>query len=211
MLADLKRITHSFVQEPSFEAALANLASDIKKCLNTDCCSIYLAEAEQTLLRLKATDGLNPNAVGLTTMSFDEGLTGWVAQREEPIKIHNAKRHPRFKNFPDVQEETFSAFLGVPIIHRRQVMGVISIQQSKARFFDQDEEAFLVTLSAQLAAAIANISTRMRSDQEDGQDMSAGMVLKGVSGSTGVGIGHSFLVQTNLELSDVFSSQSVCI
>lgn len=204
MLADLKRITHSFVQEPSLDTALANLARDIKKCLNTECCSIYLAEAEQTLLRLKATDGLNPTAVGNTTMSFDEGLTGWVAQREEPIKIHNAKRHPRFKNFPDVQEETFSAFLGVPIIHRREVMGVITIQQSKARFFDQDEEAFLVTLSAQLAASIANVSARMQSEQADYSfEDSSGLVLNGVSGSTGVGIGHSYLVQTNIELTDV--------
>jgi len=203
MLNELRRIAHSFVQEPSLDMALATLASDIKRCLDTECCSIYLAEAEQTILRLKATDGLNIEAVGHTTMSFDEGLTGWVAQREEPIKIHNAKRHPRFKNFPDVQEESFSAFLGVPIIHRRVVLGVITIQQSRARFFDQDEEAFLVTLSAQLAAAIANVSARMQSEQIAHETDTSGLVLNGVSGSTGVGLGHSYLVQTKIELSDV--------
>ena len=203
MLNDLRRIAHSFVQEPSLDLALANLARDIKQCLNTECCSIYLAEAEQTVLRLKATDGLNPEAIGHTTMSFDEGLTGWVAQREEPIKIHNAKRHPRFKNFPDVQEESFSAFLGVPIIHRREVLGVITIQQSQARFFEQDEESFLVTLSAQLAASIANVSARMQSEQIAHETDTSGLVLNGVSGSSGVGIGHSFLVQTHINLSDV--------
>ena len=203
MLSDLRRIAHSFVQEPSLDVALATLARDIKQCLNTECCSIYLAEAEQTVLRLKATDGLNPEAVDHTTMSFDEGLTGWVAQREEPIKIHNAKRHPRFKDFPGVQEESFSAFLGVPIIHRRVVLGVITIQQSQARFFDQDEEAFLATLSAQLASSIANVSARMQSEQIAHETDTSGLVLDGVSGSTGVGIGHSYLVQTNIELSDV--------
>ena len=208
MLGDLRRITHSFVQEPSLDMALAALVSDIKSCLSTECCSIYLAEAEQTLLRLKATDGLNQSAVGNTVMSFDEGLTGWVAQREEPIKVHNAQRHPRFKNFPDVQEETFSAFLGVPIIHRRQVLGVITIQQSKARFFDQDEEAFLVTLSAQLASSIANVSARLQSEQIALETDTSGLVLNGVSGSTGVGLGHSYLVQTKIELSDVSLKKS---
>lgn len=203
MLNDLRRITHSFVQEPSLEMALASLAKDIKECLNTECCSIYLAEIDRSVLKLQATDGLNPNAVGSTTMSFDEGLTGWVAQREEPIKIHNAKHHPRFKNFPDVQEEDFTAFLGVPIIHRRQVLGVISIQQSQARFFDKDEEAFLVTLSAQLAAAIANVSARIHNEQSTIENDGVSVVLKGVSGSTGVGIGHSYLVQTDINLSDV--------
>lgn len=203
MLGDLRRIAHSFAQEPSLDVALARLAVDIKECLGTECCSIYLAEADQTILRLKATDGLNPLAVDKTTMRFDEGLTGWVAQREVPIKVHNAKRHPRFKDYPDVQEESFSAFLGVPIIHRRVVMGVITIQQSKARFFDQDEEAFLVTLSAQLASSIANVSARLQSEQISHEMDTSGLVVQGVSGSTGVGIGHSFLVQTNLNLADV--------
>lgn len=203
MLNELRRITHSFVQEPSLEVALASLVKDIKRCLNAECCSIYLAENEQTLLRLKATDGLNKNAIGNTTMSFDEGLTGWVAQREEPIKVHNARRHPRFKNFPDVQEDKFSAFLGVPIIHRREVLGVISIQQSQARFFDQEEEAFLVTLSAQLASTIANVNTRLNVSSFEQENEQASYVLNGVSGSTGVGIGHSYLVQTEIDLSDV--------
>lgn len=201
MLNELRQITHSFVQEPSIEVALASLVSHIKRVLNAECCSVYLVENENQL-RLQATDGLNPAAIGHTVMSFDEGLTGWVAQREEPIKIYNAKKHPRFKNFPDVQEDSFSAFLGVPIIHRRVVLGVISIQQSQARFFDHDEEAFLVTLSAQLASSIANLSSRLPVFSQD-DDKDVGMLLKGVSGSSGVGIGRSYLVQIDIELSDV--------
>ncbi len=203
MLSDLRRITHSFVQEPSFEMALASLVKDIKVCLKAECCSIYLAENEQTMLRLKATDGLDPNAVNTIVTGFDEGLVGWVAEREEPIKVHDARRHPRFKNLVDVQEENYSAFLGVPIIHRREVLGVISIRQTQARFFDQEEEAFLVTLSAQLAPSIANINARIKNEGLKPEQDQASYVLNGVSGSTGVGIGHSYLVQTELDLSDV--------
>lgn len=205
MLNDLRRITHSFVQEPSLDVALDRLVKDIKVCLNAECCSIYLAENEHTMLRLKATDGLDQSAVNNVITRFDEGLVGWVAEREEPIKVHDARRHPRFKNLVDVKEENYSAFLGVPIIHRREVLGVISIRQTQARFFDQEEEAFLVTLSAQLAPSIANVSARLQNQSlESEQDQSqASYILNGVSGSTGVGIGHSYLVQTEIDLSDV--------
>ena len=203
MLNDLRRITHNFVQEPNLELALANLVSDIKTCLNTDVCSIYLAEDKQKLLKLQATDGLNKNAVGKTAMRFDEGLTGWVAERGEPIKVHNAPNHPRFKQFNDIEEDVYSGFLGVPIMHRRQVLGVISLQQSESRYFEQQEEAFLVTLSAQLASTFANVSIRLRNQNEEVNPDHTGLVLQGVAGASGVGIGHSYLVQTKIEFSDV--------
>lgn len=202
MLDELRRITHNFVQEPNLDLALASLVSDIKFCLNTDCCSIYLADPDQKLLRLKATDGLNPDAVGKTIMRFDEGLTGWVAERGEPIKVHNALQHIRFKQFPTIEEDTYSGFLGVPIMHRRKILGVISLQQSESRYFEQQEEAFLVTLSAQLASTFANVTLRLRSEPDELNQQSA-LVLQGVSGARGVGIGHSYLVQTNIEFSDV--------
>ena len=202
MLNDLRRITHNFVQEPNLEMALASLVGDIKQCLNVDVCSIYLVEDKQKLLRLQATDGLNPESVGQTIMRFDEGLTGWVAQRGEPIKVHNAPKHARFKQFPTIEEDVYSGFLGVPIMHRRQVLGVISLQQSETRHFEQQEEAFLVTLSAQLASTFANVSIRLRSQSDSVHDYS-GLVLTGVSGARGIGIGHSFLVQTKIEFSDV--------
>ena len=203
MLNELRRITHNFVQEPNLELALANLVSDIKQCLNTDVCSIYLAEDKQKVLMLQATDGLNPNAVGKTAMRFDEGLTGWVAERGEPIKVHNAPKHTRFKQFNDIEEDVYSGFLGVPIMHRRQVLGVISLQQSESRHFEQQEEAFLVTLSAQLASTFANVTIRLRNQTESENPDHTGLVLQGVSGASGVGIGHSYLVQTNINFSDV--------
>lgn len=202
MLDALRRITHNFAQEPNLDLALATLVTDIKQCLNTDCCSIYLADEDQKQLRLKATDGLSPEAVGQTIMRFDEGLTGWVAERGEPIKVQNAQQHPRFKQFDLIEEDIYSGFLGVPIMHRRKVLGVISLQHCESRDFEQQEEAFLVTLSAQLAATFANVSLRLRNEATPNNEHS-GLVFNGVSGAPGIGIGHSYLVQTKIEFSDV--------
>ena len=46
--------------------------------------------------------------------------------------------------------------MGVPIIHQRRLLGVLVVQQAERRRFDESDEAFLVTLSAQLAGVIAH-------------------------------------------------------
>jgi phosphotransferase system enzyme I (PtsP) len=72
------------------------------------------------------------------------------------VNLEDAELHPNFQLLPDIGEEPFHAFLGVPIIHQRQVLGVLVVQQARRRRFDESEEAFLVTMSAQLAGVIAH-------------------------------------------------------
>ena len=79
---------------------------------------------------------------------FGLGLVGLVAQREEPVNLDNAEAHPSFQLLPGIGEESFRAFLGVPIVHQREALGVLVVQQAEQRRFDESEEAFLLTISA---------------------------------------------------------------
>ena len=94
--------------------------------------------------------------MGESTIDARAGLVGLVGERAEPINLPAASEHPRFHPMPELGEEPFNAFLGVPIIHHRRVLGVLVAQQREQRRFDADEEAFLVTLAAQLATIIAH-------------------------------------------------------
>ncbi|MCV5246936.1 GAF domain-containing protein, partial [Escherichia coli] len=76
-------------------------------------------------------------------------------------------------------------FLATPIIHRKQVLGVLVIQQKTPRLFSEMEESFLVTLSAQLAVIIAHAQSLGH-----WQLASKPTVLKGLPASTGVAIGE---------------------
>ncbi len=76
--------------------------------------------------------------------------------REEPINIEDAPSHPHFIQVAGVGEEKFQAFLGAPIIHHRQLYGVIVVQQQARRRFGDEEVAFLVTMSAQLGGVLAH-------------------------------------------------------
>lgn len=89
------------------------------------------------------------------TLAFDEGIVGLVGRLAEPINLADAQSHPSFKYVPQVKEERYRAFLGVPIIYRRQLLGVLVVQQREHRQFDESEESFMVTLATQLAGILS--------------------------------------------------------
>lgn len=194
MLSQLRRIVQDVAQEPSLESALAGLVRNVKQALRTECCSVYLADYEQQHFMLMATDGLNPQAIGKVSIGFSEGLIGWVGQREEPINLAQAHLHPRFKVTPEVSEDCFSAFLGCPIIHHRKVLGVLTIQQSDSRIFNEDEESFLVTLGVQLASVLVNAEMRKMSSGGTASTQQNSQ-MQGLIGAPGIAIGEAYVLQ----------------
>jgi phosphotransferase system enzyme I (PtsP) len=194
MLTTLKRIVQEVNQIPVFDDALSCLANRLIEALKVDSCSIYLADYEQQHFMLVATEGLAKAAVGQVSIGFSEGLVGLIGQREEPLNISDAQRHPRFKHYPEVQEDNYHAFLGAPIIHQRKVLGVLTLQQQLKRRFSEDEEAFLVTLAMQLAVEIANAKSRGSINLlQDNIPKDWQKSLKGVPGSSGLASGVGYL------------------
>ncbi|GAA6203526.1 MULTISPECIES: phosphoenolpyruvate--protein phosphotransferase [Thalassotalea] len=202
MLTSLRRIVLEFSQNTELESALRRIVSQIKQVMKTQCCSIYLADHQKQHFILMASDGLDEKSLGQTTIGFTEGLIGLVAQREEPLNIANARSHPHFIHAPEVKEENLNAFLGTPIIHQRKVIGVISIQQEKARFFNENEEAFLVTLAAQIATAMANAEATGLIAQHQGNNHWT-KAIQGAAGSSGVAVAPMLLVQPHADLTAI--------
>lgn len=200
MLAILRKIAQAVSQQPDLTSALETFVSLVKESMKTQCCSVYFADYNQENFVLMATKGLNPKAVGKFRIGFTEGLVGLVAQREEPLNLAFAQDHPRFIYSPDVDEDNYNAFLAVPIVHQKKILGVIVIQQNLARVFSQDEESFLITLSAQLASQLAHaeISEILKQDEKAHQTT----CLKGASGAPGIAIGEAFVVMPKLSFAN---------
>jgi len=203
MLDILRRIVQEVNGAEDLGQALDIIVARVKAALSVDVCSIYLTMPEREQLVLMATQGLNASAVLQVRLDYEEGLVGLVAQRAEPVNIDDAPRHPRFKYFPETGEERYHAFLGVPIIHQRRMLGVLVVQHHDEVRFDEDHVAFLVTLAAQLAGAISHAEIsggilRMR-DQQLHDDL----FVAGVPGSPGVGIGEAVVVYSLADLDGV--------
>jgi phosphotransferase system enzyme I (PtsP) len=201
MLTVLKQIIQEVGQIPDLQQALMRLVVMVKEAMHVDSCSIYLTDYSKQELYLTATIGLDANAVGKVKIGFYEGLIGLVGDREEPINIENAHQHPRFKHFPEVKEENLHAFIGTPIIYQRKVLGVISMQQENIRRFSEDEEAFLVTLAAQIALEIVNAETLGTLNLENKLLTHESRVVNGIPGSSGLvlGRGIAYNIQHDLK------------
>jgi phosphotransferase system enzyme I (PtsP) len=202
MLNILHRVIQEVSQADNLERALSIIVKRVKEAMQVDVCSAYLCNEGQQRHILMATDGLNPKAVGHAGLMFGEGLVSLVAERAETVNLDNAPDHPRFHFLHGTDEQAFHAFMGAPIIHHRKVLGVLVVQQRARRKFEEDETAFLLTVAAQLAGAIAHAEVsggiaRLMTDFNDG------VSLAGLPGSAGVGIGTGLVVYPPADLDAV--------
>ncbi len=155
----LEEIT-SLTQEGRKPAdTLMNVVALIANRFHTDVCSAYLLEPDRSNLVLAATLGLKPQAVGALRMSVHEGLAGLVAEQVLPVAVNDVSKHPRFKFFKDSGEEQYHSFLGVPLIDRGVLQGVLVVQTKEARTFRESEIRMLVEAASQVAPVVSEART----------------------------------------------------
>ncbi len=205
MLNVLRQIVQEVNNASSLDAALGILVRRVKEAMNTEVCSIYGLNEQTRRYTLRATQGLNQAAVDKVSMAASEGLVGLVGNREEPINLENASAHPKYHYLANTGEEKFNSFLGVPIIHQKRILGVLVVQQSVQRKFDESEEAFMVTMSAQLAGVLAHaeVAGQVLEAQESKykpKKVKKGVTIKGASAAPGIAIGKVIVLSPSADL-----------
>src|ERR1700728_3434350 len=138
---------------------LMNVVALIAKRFGTDVCSAYLLEPDRAHLVLAATLGLRSQAIGVLRMGVHEGLAGLVAEQVRPVAVEQVKNHPRFKYFIEAGEEAYQSFLGVPLIDRGVLQGVLVVQTVEARVFREDEIRMLTEAATRVAHVVSEART----------------------------------------------------
>lgn len=194
MLETLRRIIQEVNTAENLGHALNLIVHRVKQVMNSDVCSVYLADQITQQNILMATDGLNPGAVFQARLNFSEGLIGVVSRRAEPVNLDNAPEHPEYKFLHETGEEFYYGFCGVPIIHHRQVLGVLVVQRREKRKLEEDELTLLVTMAAQLAGAIAHAQAVGNLDSMGRPVRTGDKPFRGIGGAPGVGMGTAVVV-----------------
>ncbi len=202
MLSSLRTIVQEVNGARSLSEVLAIIVKEVRDAMSAGVCSVYLFDESDQNYVLMATEGLRQESIGKVRMAMREGLVGLVAAKEEPLNLQDADQHPNFAYFEETGEAPFHSFLGVPIIHHRKVLGVLVLQQETRRRFASEEEAFVVTVCAQLSGAIAHAEATgaLRQLASAGRGKSKEAVFPGIPSSSGVGIGRVVLVTSSSDL-----------
>jgi phosphotransferase system enzyme I (PtsP) len=205
MLASLRNIVQEVNSARSLGQVLSIIVKEVRSAMQAGVCSVYLFDESDQRYVLMASEGLRSEAIGKVRLAMREGLVGLVAAKEEPLNLENADKHPNFAYFEETGESPYHSFLGVPIIHHRKVLGVLVLQQETLRKFGDEEEAFVVTVCAQLSGAIAHAEATgaLRQLASAGRGKSREALFRGIPSSPGVGIGRVVLVSDTADLASV--------
>lgn len=202
----LKKITQEAAAAPDLLQSLHVIAANVQDILHADATSIFLTDDERGEYVLMATLGLNPEQIQKARIKYSQGLVGLVGKREESINVQDATDHPDYHHQPDLEQDDYKAFVGVPIISNAQLLGVMTVQQKQTRFFEEDEVAFLTTLSTQIAGdiAVARQKGVLHALMQKGvRKKKKPTVLNGIPGASGVAIGQAVVVYPPADLDAV--------
>jgi uroporphyrinogen-III synthase len=127
-----------------------DFALAVVKC---DSCFIYLLEQDDLVLR--ASKNPHPEAIDRLKLRLGQGITGWVAEHRQPVAIrNNASQDSRFQFFNSLPEDNFEAFLSVPILCRRKLVGVINVQHRRPHDYSGRAIRLLSTIGFLVGAEI---------------------------------------------------------
>lgn len=200
----LRRLREVMAASISPQERLDRLVVLIAGNLVAEVCSVYVLR-EDGSLELYATEGLNREAVHLTTMRAGEGLVGLIAREAEPLALSDAQNHPAFSYRPETGEEIYRSFLGVPILRGGAVMGVLVIQNRASRVYSDEEVESLQTTAMIMAEMIAagGLKSLARPGASIGLDRPIHGV--GVSLADGVGLGHAVLHEPRVAITNLIA------
>jgi uroporphyrinogen-III synthase len=129
---------------------VVEFASALVKC---DSCLVYVLEGDELVLR--ASKNPHPEVVDRLKLRVGQGITGWVAEHREPVAVaEKAAQDPRFQFFHELPEDSYEAFLSVPLMCRGRVVGVINLQHCQHHVYRRREIRLISTIGFLVGAEI---------------------------------------------------------
>ena len=198
----LRRLREVMAEPVTAQARLDRIVVLIASNMVAEVCSLYVARADGPF-ELFATEGLNREAVHLTTMRPGEGLVGLIAATAEPLALSDAQAHPAFSYKPETGEEIYQSFLGVPVLRGGSTLGVLVVQNRARRTYSEEEIEALQTTAMLLAEMIASGELQAIAGQGAAIAIRRPQSIKGSSIAEGLGLGHVVLHQPRVIVSKI--------
>jgi len=165
----LEDITILVGRTDDYQEALEGVVRLVAPAMDCEVCSLYSYDPESATLSLAATEGLPARAIGRITLDSSEGLVGMVVEEQTAVNVEDALAHKRFKFFPELAEEKYHAFLGVPVGEGEALLGVLVLQARRRRRFVDDDISLLRAVAGHVRAIMVNahLAERLQREEEE--------------------------------------------
>jgi signal transduction histidine kinase len=147
-----KRIANTLTVHLSLGEVLELVAAEALRLISeTIDVNIFLVDKDG--LKFGATYDNAGKAKKAFAQPREDGLTNTVRKRAEMIVVEDIRKNPLFRNAP---REWKGSIIGVPLIVRDQVIGVMNLARERPGIFAESELSLLRMLASQAAIAISN-------------------------------------------------------
>jgi uroporphyrinogen-III synthase len=155
-VALLHRISNIVSSELSLDEMLGEIVGLTVQVTACDACLVYLIERETNEIVLRASQVPHQVDLGNIRLKVGEGITGWVVEHRSVVTLPvNAADDRRFKKFQALVEDTYEAFLSVPLVSGGDVIGAINVHHRQQHDHTPDEVALLTFVGEQMGGAIS--------------------------------------------------------
>ena len=152
----LHRVSSIVSSDLSLEEMLGEIIGLTVQVTECDACLVYLLDRDTDEVVLRASQVPHAAALGNLRIKMGEGVTGWVAEHKSVVALSsNAAADARFKSFSSLIEDTYEAFLSVPLVSGGDVIGVINVHHRESHRHGPDEIALLTFIGEQMGGAIS--------------------------------------------------------
>src|ERR1700674_4763975 len=137
LLHQISNIVSSDLSLEKMLQELVELAVNVTSC---DACLVYLVDHASNEIVLRASQLPHDAEIGNIRLKMGEGITGWVALHRSVVALSsNAAADSRFKVFQTLPEDTYEAFLSVPLVTGGDLIGVINVHHREKHPHTPDE------------------------------------------------------------------------
>jgi PAS domain S-box-containing protein len=156
-LRSLRMVDQAIISSTDLALTLKLLSCQVLEQLHVDAADVLLFEPGSQNLLFASGQGFHTSAFQHTRLAIGSGLAGLAAQSRTTIYIPDLKAIAKSSSFDRVVvAEGFVTYLGVPLIAKNQLLGVLEIFHRSPLVSDPEWLTFLDTLAGQAAISIDN-------------------------------------------------------
>jgi two-component system, response regulator PdtaR len=170
----LHRISNIVSSELTTDEMLGEIVGITAQVTDCDACLVYLLEPATGEIVLMASQVPHAAELGNLRIRMGEGVTGWVAEHKSVVALSsNAAADRRFKRFAGLVEDTYQAFLSVPLVSGGEVIGVVNVHHRERYEHSPEEISLLTFVGEQMGGALARAKLAEENArlQEETQEM----------------------------------------
>jgi len=155
----LMDISRAITSDLYLEDLLKLIVMVTARVTGVEICSLWLIDerVNPTMIRLKASQSIDPEYMKDRSLNMDEGVVGFVATHKRPLIVENVLDEPRFKEKEMAKKLGLVSMVSVPLqVKDEKVIGVLNCFTASRHKFSETEVNLIITVANQAAVAILN-------------------------------------------------------